>query len=100
MYFIESGAMNYFEGGTTKRSDRTRQTARQISRMQAQLGRKLAKKNWVCELALWVAGFQNQGELVAISDCNLIYIDSLAFSNAIISFPATRFDVLLYARWA
>merc|ERR1712137_778047 len=67
MYFVEHGTLRYLIGrgsqsaGSRLSSGRSSQVLRQISRMHA--GVKLIKKQWICELAIWVQDWQTRGDL-------------------------------------
>merc|ERR1711860_385035 len=63
-------------------------------------GRRVNKRDWVCEPALWVRGWQNKGDLAAISNCSLLCLETTSFANVIKCFPCVHFDVALYAHWA
>merc|ERR1719330_429753 len=81
---------------TTATSSCSNVLLRQISDFN--VGTRFLRKSCLCELALWVQGWQTRGDLVSFSDSRLLTIDPLSLSKVLIKFPTVLFEVCMYVR--
>lgn len=101
MIFIEDGQLKYIQPQTRgSKADycptaRPTLLLRQITKMH--YGIKIKKKSWLGELALWVHGWQNQGDLIAVSDSRMLCIDSASFVHVLKDFPVVHLNMIMYA---
>merc|ERR1719330_1901605 len=81
---------------TTATSSCSNILLRQISDFNA--GTRFMRKSCLCELALWVQGWQTRGDLVSFSDSRLLSLDAISLSKVLIKFPTVLFEVSMYVR--
>lgn len=95
--FVENGGLRYIEDHSAQSSCSVRNPSkyiRQLSMMQA--GEKITRKAFLCELALWVQGWQCKGNLIAVSNSCLLCVDSGTLTQALKDFPPAQLDVTMY----
>merc|ERR1712113_1353884 len=73
---------------------------REISRIGSlHIGTRIAVGSWLCELALWLKGWQTRGEFLAISDFCMLCIDSNSLYKLFTKLPSVYIDVVMYVNW-
>lgn len=63
---------------------------------QTQIGTRIHRKEWLCELALWVQGWQSKGDFISISNSCTLCLDSISLTKVLSMFPAARLNVVMY----
>merc|ERR1719336_1099984 len=63
------------------------------------VGTRIKRAAWLCELALWIRGWQTKAECisVSVSTC-LLSLHSFALSKVLKSYPNAYLDVVLYVQ--
>lgn len=96
MLFLESGHCRYVRGQHT--SDWVDPGSREMKQIVGQRGILVGMKSAICELALWIRGWQNKGSLFSITHCSLLNIETSSLAAVVSHFPTVHFDMSLYAR--
>lgn len=102
MYFVESGSLRYLAMKSGKAAQRTSigPHSRFVKRLcQFNAGVEVARKQWVCEPALWVQSWRTHGELIALVNTVVLSLESSDLAEVISAFPWLYFDVSVYAHW-
>lgn len=60
-------------------------------------GHEVSDGDWLSEAALWTK-WEHNGELITISDCALLFVDSAGFLRLMTAHPPAHVSCLRYAR--
>lgn len=93
LVFVEDGHLRYIEGALDRE---VRPSLAEIS--QKKVGIRAPKNSWLCELALWVQGWQCKGDFVSVTNSFSLSLDSSTFAQDLNNFPTARLDVVMYVR--
>lgn len=104
MFFVEAGHLRYVErsgpceaGAPTSFTAHMHSMATQVSRMR--IGTQIKRSSWLCELALWVEGYRNSGDLISVSSSTMLCVDSNSLAQVLKNFPPILLKTTLYVRW-
>lgn len=95
--FVVDGHLRYIPGqAPTQRStiSRTSMMLKQISNLH--VGTRIGNRRWLCELALWVQGWQAQGSCISLPNSSTLCLGSVILDQTLREFPSARLDVVMY----
>jgi len=106
MFFVESGTLKYtlmeFNHSLRAPSIRVHSSIVGTPRDTITNGRfgaeKLTKRDWICEPALWIQGWQTRGRLLALTNSIMISLDVAHFAQVLRAYAMTHYEACLYAR--
>jgi len=100
MVFVEWGHCRY-NPRMRVQSNQTMVAQRSMTRdhFRMHVGKRIAPNAWLCELALWVQGWQGRGDFVATSNSSALCLTSKSLIAVLKNFPPAHMDVAMYGSW-